>query len=90
MRNREWIDDEESEMDTTGMNDLDHLKQFALNMSALHSERYFDLKVQAGGKEFKAIKHVLMSSSEIFKVMLSSPNSIEAQDNLIKIENTDA
>jgi len=66
------------------------LEQLALNISKLYSKGHHDMTIQADGKEFKAFKNVLMAHSQIFEVMLSSPNSIEARDNLIKIEDTDA
>jgi len=62
------------------------LDAFNEKIGGLRSEGHFDLTIQAGNKEFKALKHVLMSHSRIFKMMLSSPNSIEAQTSLIKIE----
>jgi len=63
---------------------------FMENIGEMHSEGHHDLIIQADGKEFKAYKSILMGHSKIFKVMLSSPNSTEAQQNLIKIENTGA
>jgi len=66
------------------------LEQLALNVGHLYSKGHHDLIIQAGGKEFKAFKNVLMSHSEVFEIMLSSPTSVEARDSLIKIEDIGA
>jgi len=86
----EGLDDEEPKMKEIEMDEPDIYKQFALNVSTLHSEGHSDLTIQAGGKEFKAYKNVLMSHSEVFKRMLSCSNLIEAQTSLVKIENAGA
>jgi len=75
---------------TSTETDQPAIDPFMANLSKLYSKGHYDLTIQADGKEFKAFKNVLMSHSEIFEVMLSSPNSIEAQTNLIKIENIGA
>jgi len=59
---------------------------FIGNIGNLHSEGHFDLKVQAGGKEFNAFKSVLMAQSEIFKLMLSSPEFTTAEEKFINID----
>jgi len=83
------FDNKEPEVTSTET-DQPAIHPFMENLSKIYSKGHHDLKIQADGKEFKAIKHVLMSHSEIFEVMLSSPHSIEAQTNLIKIENIGA
>jgi len=70
--------------------DINYLQKFVLSMGKSYSEGHNDLTIQAGGKEFKAYKNVLMAHSEIFQVMLSSPNSTEAQQSLVKIEDISA
>jgi len=58
---------------------------FMGNIGKMYSEGHHDLTIQVGEKKFNAVKHILMGHSEIFKVILSSPNSIKAQSNVIKI-----
>jgi len=86
--------DEEPELDEVEADEVEAdvtktgaFQQFLQNLGNLHSEGHSDLTIQAGGKEFKALKHVLMSRSEIFKAMFSCPNSTEAQTGILKIEN---
>jgi len=45
------------------------------------------LTIQVSGKEFKVNKVNLMAYSEVFKIMLSAPNSAEAKSGIIKIKN---
>jgi len=65
-------------------------EKFVSNIGELLSEGYSDLTIEADGKEFKAFKNILMAHSEIFEIMLSSPNSLEAQTGVIKMENVSA
>jgi len=71
-----------------GLNELVDRNEFGQKMLKLHSDGISDLTIQVGGKEFKANKFTLMAYSEVFKVMLQSPNSAEAKSGIIKMENT--
>jgi len=62
------------------------LEELALNIGKRYLNGYHDLIIQAGGKEFKAVKTVLMAHSPVFELMLSSDKFVEAQGNVIQIE----
>jgi hypothetical protein len=55
-------------------------------MLELHSNGYSDVIIQVKNKEFKTSKVILMVHSDVFKRMLSRPNSTEAQTGIIKIK----
>jgi len=60
--------------------------KIAHTMLELHSEGHFDLTIQAGDQEFKASKVVFMACSDVFRRMLSCPDSVEAKSGIVKIE----
>jgi len=66
--------------------ELNAHKEFGQNLFEIHSDGYFDLTIQVEGKELKVSKFALMSSSTVFRRMLSCPNAIEAQTGIVKIE----
>jgi len=69
---------------------LSLLQQLALNIGKLLSEGRSDLTIEADDKESKTIETVLMAYSEISKMILFSPNSIEARTGVIKMEDINA
>jgi len=90
----EGLADEELKMDTTEVKEKELGKKIRLVTCELYSKGHFDIKIQAGGKVFKAFRIALVVHSEVFKRLILDlilgPNSVKGPGGLIKIEDTDA
>jgi len=71
----------------SGLNELTDRSEFGQNILELYSNGLADVTIQVGGEEFRANKVTLMGYSDVFKRMLSCPNSTEAKTGVIKMEN---